>query len=312
LRIENFELRKLCVFAAFYECVKPRSAPEFSILHSKLSISRREKMSLRNVMKKAAGLLVEMPEDEAFPPATSGPAAEKNDKSDAARPAPDIDELLAVVRGPNAPKSGATAPGASPKAVPATQVAQSGGGPGLEQIKSAAAGAATPGATVNASVGPDGKIKVTAIYEAAGVPPTPFSAEQALEVIAALPPELPIEVKRQTVKATLNAIGKTLGATPQTIVADATRKAAALDAYFESFTKKSGEFTQKVEADIAALEKQIEEKRKAIETAKRRVEELGKFCDAEAEKLDDVLEFFSLDVGPSKYAPTNEELKMKN
>jgi hypothetical protein len=95
-------------------------------------------------------------------------------------------------------------------------------------------------------------------------------------------------------------------------VADATRKVAALEAYLESFNKKSEEFTKKVEGDIATLEAQIKEKRQAIETARRRVNDLSKFCDQEAERLDDVLEFFSLDVGPSKYAPGNQNQPNSN
>ncbi|HEY0074447.1 MAG TPA: hypothetical protein VGB77_10115, partial [Abditibacteriaceae bacterium] len=202
---------------------------------------------------------------------------------------------------------------AKPSTATATQLAQSGSGPNLDQIKNAASSAAAPVATPGDAkavdkpkiMGADGKIQLPAIYQAAGVPEIAFTAEQALEIIHSLPADLPLEVRRQTVKATLNAIGKTLGATPQTLVGDATRKLAALEAYVESFSKKSEEFTKKVETDIAALEKQIEEKRKAITGARGRVQELSQFCDKEAERLDDVLEFFSLDVGPSKYAEKN-------
>ncbi len=269
-------------------------------------------MSLRNVMRKAAGLLVEMPEDaaELGVPLSGSKSPDTSDYS--TRPAPDIDELLAAVRGPKDDKIGS--PVQKPATATATQVAQSGPGPNLDQIKNAAAGAAGSGASSGdgktektAVIGADGKVNLPVIYEAAGVPSTNFSAEQALEIINSLPTDLPLEVRRQTVKATLGAIGRTIGATPQTIVGDATRKVAALEAYLESFSKKSEEFTKKVEADIATLEAQIGEKRKAIESAQRRVAELSKFCDQEAERLDDVLEFFSLDVGSSKYAPDTKD-----
>lgn len=274
-------------------------------------------MSLRNVMRKAAGLLVEMPPENVDSPKneedlTSASSMEDAvDKADT-RPAPDIDELLAAVRGPKSEKEDkvpASTP-LKPLTATATQVAQSGTGPNLDQIKSAAAGAASasdPKAGEKAKImGADGKIQLPVIYKAAGVPEISFTAEQALEIINSLPADLPLEVRRQTVKATLNAIGKTLGATPQTIVGDATRKLAALEAYVESFGKKSEDYTKKVETDIAALEKQIEEKRKAIMSTRQRAQELSQFCDREAEQLDDVLEFFSLDVGPSKYAAENQ------
>jgi hypothetical protein len=268
-------------------------------------------------MRKAAGLLVEMPEETApdgeIPKNESPDGKSPEVDNYSTRPAPDIDELLAAVRGPKDEKAnlrGGASTDSKPATATATQVAQSGPGPNLDQIKNAAAGAALPdtGKTEKTAViGADGKVKPSIIYEAAGVPPTPFTAEQALEVINSLPADLPLEVRRQTVKATLHAIGKTLNATPQTIVGDATRKLAALEAYVESFTKKSEEFTKKVETDIATLEAQIQERRKAIETARQRAEELSKFCDQEAERLDDVLEFFSLDVGSSKYAVDNEK-----
>ena len=279
-------------------------------------------MSLRNVMRKAAGLLVEMPAENVDSPKSEEHLTSASSMEDAVdkvdtRPAPDIDELLAAVRGPKAekeekvPASSTTPP--KPLTATATQVAQSGAGPNLDQIKSAAAGAASasdPKAGEKAKVmGADGKIQLPVIYKAAGVPEISFSAEQALEIINSLPADLPLEVRRQTVKATLNAIGKTLGATPQTIVGDATRKLAALEAYVESFAKKSEDYTKKVETDIAALEKQIEEKRKAITSTRQRAQELSQFCDQEAERLDDVLEFFSLDVGPSKYAAENKKIE---
>lgn len=275
-------------------------------------------------MRKAAELLVEMPPEGVDSPksgegvTSSESIVDAVDKVDT-KPAPDIDELLAAVRGPKGQKDDEAASSPSPvlsstaKPATATQLAQSGSGPNLEQIKSAASSAAAPVAAPGDAkagdkpkiMGADGKIQLPAIYQAAGVPEIAFTAEQALEIIQSLPADLPLEVRRQTVKATLNAIGKTLGATPQTLVGDATRKLAALEAYVESFSKKSEEFTKKVETDIAALEKQIEEKRKAITNARGRVQELSQFCDQEAERLDDVLEFFSLDVGPSKYAEKN-------
>ena len=279
-------------------------------------------MSLRNVMRKAAGLLVEMPPEGVDSPKSGEGEATATDDSGKVdtRPAPDIDELLAAVRGPKGQKDDEAASPSpllssttKPASATATQLAQSGSGPNLDQIKNAASSAAAPIATPGDAkagdkpkiMGADGKIQLPAIYQAAGVPEIAFTAEQALEIIHSLPADLPLEVRRQTVKATLNAIGKTLGATPQTLVGDATRKLAALEAYMESFSKKSEEFTKKVETDIAALEKQIEEKRKAIISAQGRVQELSQFCDREAERLDDVLEFFSLDVGPSKYAEKN-------
>jgi hypothetical protein len=56
------------------------------------------------------------------------------------------------------------------------------------------------------------------------------------------------------------------------------------------------------ERDIAALQAQIEERRKAIANARHEVTRVTQMCNAESDRLDDVLEFFSLDVPPSRYA----------
>jgi hypothetical protein len=126
-------------------------------------------------------------------------------------------------------------------------------------------------------------------------------------MLNSLPAELPLETKRQTVKVTLNAMGKTIGANPETIVADASRKLAALTSYLDNLTKQTTDFAATAELEIAALQAQIAEKRTAIEAAQQKQAQMRQACDAESHRLDDVLEFFSLDVPPSKYAPPSEE-----
>jgi hypothetical protein len=123
-------------------------------------------------------------------------------------------------------------------------------------------------------------------------------------MIASFPPNLPLLTQRQTVKVSLDAMGKAVGATPETIVADASRKLAALTAYVETLTKQTQEFTSAAEAEIADLGRQIQAKRKEIEEAHQKQEQVNQACTKESQHLDDVLEFFSLDVPPSKHAET--------
>ena len=82
----------------------------------------------------------------------------------------------------------------------------------------------------------------TAIYQQAALPATPFPTEQMLDLLNSLPAELSLDTRRQTVKVTLNGMGKALGVTPQTVVADATRKLAALNAYVESLAKHTTDY----------------------------------------------------------------------
>jgi len=153
---------------------------------------------------------------------------------------------------------------------------------------------------------PDGKVDCTPIYQQSALPAAPFTAEQMLDMLNSLPPELPLDTKRQTVKVTLASVGKTIGATPETIVADASRKLAALTAYVEHLSKDTAASVAAAEQEIAGLQAQIEEKRRAIQTAQERQSEARRLCDAESDRLDDVLEFFSLDVPPSKYASAEQ------
>ena len=238
-------------------------------------------MSLRDAMRKAAGLLVELPPEEGSTQEAQDAAAEA-----------ELNSLYANLEKHDAP------PGDVP-AVPVNdtktveQIVRESEGPNLDEIKSTAA---------TAPIDPDGAVDFAAIYQSANLPAAPFSAEQMLDMLASLPPELPLDTKRQTVKVTLGALGKTMGATPETIVADASRKLAALNAAVENLSQQSNEFVAGAEAEITALQAQIEEKRQAMQAAKHKLVKLTQGCDIESNRLDDVLEFFSLDVAPSKYA----------
>ena len=141
------------------------------------------------------------------------------------------------------------------------------------------------------------------VYANANLPVSTFGAEQALEVIDSLPADLPIAVKRSTVHATLSAMGKAMGVDTESVVADASRKMAALGAFEDSLNLQSKRFIETMTADIqghqakiAELEARIADSNKSLETAKG-------MCHVENEKLDDVLEFFTLDIGASKNAP---------
>jgi len=243
--------------------------------------------------RKMAGLLVELPPEEKDDELLPGSAP------DAKRDQVDINELLAQQGlGPNArsvksdsQSSAQAGPKSTVKSV--EQIVRESDGPNLDEIKVAS----VPQPASGKSVEPK------AIYDAAKLPSTPFSAEQMLDMMTGLPAELPLETKRQTVKVTLGALGKSVGATPETIVADASRKMAALAAYSDHLQKRTEEFAAKSETEIAALQKQIEEKKAAVLGARQTLAQSKKMCESESNRLDDVLEFFSLDVGPSRHAP---------
>jgi len=227
-------------------------------------------MSLRDALRKAASLLVELPAEQAG-------SSQKEAKN------PELEQLMAEISA-ETPKPPDSAPPAPAKTV--EQIVREAPGPNLEEIDVPAAASLT---------GTDGKVDFVALYRMAGLPPASFTAEQTLDMLASMPSELPLETKRQTVKVTLGAMGKALGATPDTIVADASRKLAALAAYVENLSKQTAEFVSVSQSEIAALQAQIERKRASVEETQRKLVQATQACTAESDRLHNVLEFFSLD-----------------
>ena len=241
-------------------------------------------MSLRQALRKAAGLLIELPPDEqeseprvhptAGTPAAQGgstdalwEALEKaSQKSAGAQPSKTVDQIVRDVDGPN-----------------------------LDQIR-------VTSNDVPPLVQGDGSVKFAAIYESAKLPAAPFSAEQIMEMFGALPTELPLESRRQMIKVSIHAMGRSIGATPENIVADASRKLAALAAYTDHLASQTNELVSHSEQKIALLQQQVDETRKSIETAQLKLTSETSLCVTESHRLDEVLEFFTLDVPPSTYA----------
>lgn len=120
-------------------------------------------------------------------------------------------------------------------------------------------------------------------------------------MLASLPTELPLATRRQTVRVSLEALGKAVGATPETIAADASRKRGALAACVEQLGGETEAQVSRAQDEIKALEARIEEKRQAIRSARVRLAEVTQSCAAESDRLGAILEFFSPEV------PVNEQ-----
>lgn len=221
-------------------------------------------MSLRNAFHKAAGLFVELPDQQE---STFVPPDFSTQTPDPAPPTRTVADVVNQAPGPN-----------------------------LDQIKTPPDTAKSPPLTVGGV--PDFK----AIYESSGVPQAPFGADEAQQVIASLPVELPIEVKRKTVAATLTAMGKAMGVTTDTVVADASRKIAALNSFTEQLTAQTTQYQSMIEAHVADLKAQIAEAEAKHAQASQSLKSVVDACEKEGHRIDDVLEFFTLDAPPSKLA----------
>lgn len=234
---------------------------------------------IRDTLKKAAGLFVTFEEDPNRPTPMDDKPTEEWNVMTADSPEP-------------------ARPEAKPKTV--EQIVREQPGPNLDEIKiPEPAAAPTPSEPV---IKADGSVNFNSIYQLASLPKVAFTAEQILELFASLPADLPLESKRTTIKVTMNAMAQSLGVSTEQIVSDASRKLAALSAYNDSFAKQAGDYCAKAEIEIMTLEQQIADKRKAIEDAKAKQSRVHEDCVKESDRLDDVLEFFTMDVPPSKHA----------
>ena len=250
-------------------------------------------MLIADKLRKAVGLFVVMPEseqeEETAPRNFSTPTS-----TTAATPSAEMSELdrkLADIE----KRSQAIAAGATNPPQTVEQIVRQSEGPNLDEIKVSAE--QTSGALL-----PDGNVDVQAIYAGAKLPRVAFGAEQTRELLSKLPAGLSLDMQRQMVAATLTTMGATMGASAETIVADASRKLAALSAYVTDLQKVTSERVEYSQAEITALEARIEEQKAIVASTQQQLTTAQAQCEAEADKIDDILEFFSLDTGPSKYA----------
>jgi len=242
---------------------------------------------IRDMVKKAAGLFMEFDDD-----------------GQAQIPSKPEEWNVMTATGPDGSAAQPPTPAPVPKTKTIEQIVREQPGPNLDEIKVPAeatgpAPAAQPAAPI---VNADGSINFPSIYQLANLPKVPYTAEEILELFATLPADLPLDTKRATIRVTLAQMAKTLGVTTEQLVADASRKLAALAAYNDSFAKQAADYCSKADIEISTLEQQIDEKKKAIEAAKTQQTTMHEACVKESDRLDDVLEFFSLDVPPSKLA----------
>ena len=230
-------------------------------------------MSIKNVFKRAAEMFVELPEEQ-----------------------PDYSSFKATVN-PDPISTPQPAPTPVPtQTMSVKQIVENTVGPNLDEISLTEEQA-------QEGLAPGGIPNFEKVYSNANLPKSTFGAEQALEVISSLPADLPIALKRTTVHATLTTMGKAMGVDTESVVADASRKMAALGAFEDSLNLQSKRFIATMSADIEAHEAKIAELNARIDEANKSLANALSLCHAENEKLDDVLEFFTLDIGASKNAP---------
>jgi hypothetical protein len=146
----------------------------------------------------------------------------------------------------------------------------------------------------------DGMVNFERLYQQAGVPLVPFTAEQALDMLRNMPAGVSDDSRQQIITVTLAALGRAVGGTPEAIVADATRKQAALQAFRQTRGDGLADLTAAAEARIAELQREIAKSRDMVEKAKHQYEALAQGCQAEEARLDTVVDFFSRTPAPRR------------
>jgi hypothetical protein len=252
-------------------------------------------MSLTDKLRKAASYFVEIPAgtdtDAAQTPSYNFSTPTLSD--DPTKSLPEND--------PIAPRAlPIETPPPTPAEPPRTveQIVRESEGPNLEDIQVSVGDEPPPKKA-------DGTLDFEQIYAKAGLPGASFTAEQMVDMLNGLPATMPLDMKRQTVMVTVNAMGKAIGTTPETIVADTSRKIAAIVAYAQGATKQAEEKAQLLEMEIELLLSQVEEKRKAILEARESSHAVEQACEAEVDRIDDVLAFFSVGNATTPSADTS-------
>ena len=139
----------------------------------------------------------------------------------------------------------------------------------------------------------DGLVNFERLYQIAGVPIVPFTAEQALDMLHNMPAGVSEDSRQQIINVTLAALGKSVGGTPEAIVADATRKQAALKEFRRTRGDQLVDLTSAAETRIADLQREIAKSQAIIEKAKHQYDTLAAGCQTEEARLDTVVDFFS-------------------
>jgi hypothetical protein len=153
----------------------------------------------------------------------------------------------------------------------------------------------TPRPTKASPDAPTFEADLLGIYQQAGIPPAPFSAEQAISILSSLGDDLEGAKRSRLLAQTLAAITKNLNTSPEAVVEDATRKAAALSAAIERERKRFADLEASKAAEIKALERQRAEKAAAVQTARARERQLEDRYRAEAERLQELQKLLGAD-----------------
>jgi len=145
-------------------------------------------------------------------------------------------------------------------------------------------------------VGPDGTVDFEKLFQGVSLPTALITAERAEQILAAIPADLPIRVKRVAAKTTIdvhsNFDDQVAATASANIVADATQKLMQVARLQERLNAETAMQQAAVQAEIAALEAMLNEKRARLAAIDTRVDSAQRSCRQRSEQLNQVILFF--------------------
>jgi hypothetical protein len=138
----------------------------------------------------------------------------------------------------------------------------------------------------------DGTVDFDRVLAGANLPRIGFTAEQVAKVLAALPSDLPMHVKRLTLKATLEAVDRNAVIDPQDVVADAMLKKMHVGQYRDALRTYVETLLQGNAAKIERLQDEISRLKAASEAAEQKHHAAESACDGQMSLMENVVVFF--------------------
>ncbi len=213
---------------------------------------------------------------------------------------PAVEELIAKYAGggtatgqrapsrPPAPPVGGAASGPA-AARPATRPPRPPVPPVVEPVPASASG---PVATAAAEPVPEVKVDFVSVLRKAGLTDEEQSrVEKTLSLLATLPAETPLEIKRQIVGASLQAFGIPI----EQIIESAVLQLRAFERHSLEGQKQTQAFFEQGNRRIAELEKELSRIRSSMQEQQSLQKGLELTCNQRKRRVQDVLDFFGPD-----------------
>lgn len=139
-------------------------------------------------------------------------------------------------------------------------------------------------------VSDSGVIDLLGLLAGAELPPVAFGAEKAAQIVSALPNDLPMRVKRVTVKTTLEAVNRNIDAND--IVSDAVLKKMVIGQARDALAEQFSVMQKNAQDEIARLQAEIVRLRGFDEQTEKRCRVADKSFAETLDQMEQVIFFF--------------------